>query len=363
MANMGNPPTSPHRSMSESFAQMFSSVRRASLDIKVNRNEAGYDSIDRQQAPGEAYRSNRPWMSSLNPKTEEHEEDSGYSRQGASIQDHLKLRALEKDMSMLHILQFDRTMEWRMRTDMNRFDLLEECRKSVPPSNADKNGAKRRAQQSNLGVALQLRDIRCLQGVSEPALLVRRGAIIVSLEPVKAIVTCDSAYVVIPDGADELLVPLLERLRAGHKDQKVEMPFEFIALEALLVTLVNSHAREVKRRLQDCKVLLRSLKSGITNRMLNRILTLKKAVDEMYEVIIGAHEALEEVQQDDDLMELMYLTAQKEGKSRHHKSSHYNVMQAELLLDAYDIDFVSMAKQLMLMSKEVRCTQVAVLPG
>ena len=201
-------PTSMHRSISESFAQIFSSARRSSLDIRSPENEQNKCEDENKCGPGDPQRSMRTQKASFQFKPEEQEEYSGYSRGEASIQDHLKLRALEKDMSMLHILQFDRTMEWRIRTDMNRFDLLEECRKSLIPSGIGETGAKRRGQQSDLGVALQLRDIRCLQGVSEPALLVRRGAIIVSLEPVKAIVTCESAYVVIPDGADELLVPL-----------------------------------------------------------------------------------------------------------------------------------------------------------
>lgn len=290
--------------------------------------------------------------------TEAEVEEKEYRPAGQStLEDHLKLRAVEKDLSYLNVLQFSSNMESVMRTDMNRFDLLEECRQSFTRVVDDKNTTSEKKKKKHVegspGVALQLRDIRCLQGVSEPALLVRRGAIVVSLDPIKAIVTCDRCFVVLPYGADELLEPLMKRFREGNKDMTVEMPFEFIALEALLVTLVNSHAKDVKRRLHDSRTLLRQLKSGITNKMLNRILTMKKAINEMYEAVIGCHETLEEVQGDDDLMGLMCLTAQKEGRHRNHKNTHHSVMQAELLLDAYAIDFLSMAKQLSLMSQEV----------
>jgi len=112
--------------------------------------------------------------------------------------------------------------------------------------------------------------------------------------------------------------------------------------------------------------LLRQLRGGITNRTLNRILSLKKSLEQMYESIrlallrrcrgavswcgvrrgasrgvicsfprfpdlgrgSGAYEALEEVQADDDVMAMMYLTAVRDGKhAPGFKGTHCNVMQ------------------------------------
>lgn len=74
-----------------------------------------------------------------------------------------------------------------------RFLALALAPKPMPPT--PNSGAKR-----GKGGVLHLRDIRCLQGVSEPALLVRRDAIVVSLDPIKAIITCETAFLVVQEG-------------------------------------------------------------------------------------------------------------------------------------------------------------------
>jgi hypothetical protein len=73
------------------------------------------------------------------------------------------------------------------------------------------------------------------------------------------------------------------------------------------------------------------------------------------------------VQADDDMMEMMHLTPTRHGPTRDGSaapgstnpegSRHFNLMQVELLLDAYAIDFVSMSKQLSLMNKEIDATE------
>jgi len=65
------------------------------------------------------------------------------------------------------------------------------------------------------------------------------------------------------------------------------------------------------------------------------------------------------------MMEMMHLTPTCHGPTRDVSaapgsskgSQHFNLMQVELLLDAYAIDFVSMSKQLSLMNKEIDATE------
>ncbi|EKX36380.1 hypothetical protein GUITHDRAFT_117489 [Guillardia theta CCMP2712] len=77
------------------------------------------------------------------------------------------------------------------------------------------------------------RDLRALQAGSESALLVRGGAIVLSCSPLNAVVTSQQAFVVVPDGADDLLEPLLHRVQKlrGTEDSCGMIDFEFVALE------------------------------------------------------------------------------------------------------------------------------------
>ena len=94
---------------------------------------------------------------------------------------------------------------------------------------------------------LQFRDLRCLQGITEPVIHVRKGALIVSLFPIRAIITSSNLYVVLSDGQDSELQPLVPRLRANeapHIDGIGEMqvlPFELQTLDAVLYTVFQWH--------------------------------------------------------------------------------------------------------------------------
>ena len=158
------------------------------------------------------------------------------------------MSSMQKDADTMLVLVFTADNTSYMRSDLSRFDLLLECRKSVPDS-ALPGGTALHLGHSR-GAALQLRDIRALQDVQRPSLMVRMGAIIVSIEPLNAIITHDRAFVVVPDGADDLLEPLLHRVRNGHSDSDAQAhntAFEFLALEALLMTLVSHHKQQVQR--------------------------------------------------------------------------------------------------------------------
>ena len=156
----------------------------------------------------------------------------------------LLMSSMQKDADTMLVLVFTADNQSYMRSDMSRFDLLLECRKSVS-ENAVPGSSVLQLGHSR-GAMLQLRDIRALQDVHRPSLMVRVGAIVVSIDPLNAIITHDRAFVMVPDGADDLLEPLLRRVRLGHSDAH-KPTFEFLALEALLVTLWSHHRQEVQR--------------------------------------------------------------------------------------------------------------------
>jgi hypothetical protein len=151
----------------------------------------------------------------------------------------------EEDTMLVLVISADKTSH--MRSDLSRFDLLNECRKSVPDGAMQHERANLHLDHSR-GAMLQLRDIRALQDVHHPSLMVRIGAILLSMDPLKAIITQDRAFVVVPDGADNLFEPLHRHIR---QDQTQDVAFEFLALEALLVTLVSYHKQVVHRLVDD----------------------------------------------------------------------------------------------------------------
>ena len=160
---------------------------------------------------------------------------------------------VQKDADPMLLLVFTSDNESYMRSDLSRFDLLLECRKTMHES-ALPGGTALHLGHSR-GATLQLRDLRALQDVQRPSLMVRTGAILVSIEPLKAIITRDRAFVVVPEGADDLLEPLLRHVRQSSADGlsssagrgSSSTSFEFVALEALLRTLVSHHTQEVQR--------------------------------------------------------------------------------------------------------------------
>ena len=154
------------------------------------------------------------------------------------------MSSMQQDSDSMLVLEFTAENKSYMRPGLSRFDLLRECRKSVPDSALGPVQQRRHYR----GAMLQLRDIRALQVAHRPSLMVRIGAIVVSIDPLNAIITHDRAFVMVPDGADSLLAPLLKRVGHGHSDAHTQnTAFEFVALESLLMTLVSHHQQEVKR--------------------------------------------------------------------------------------------------------------------
>lgn len=146
---------------------------------------------------------------------------------------------LEMELQVLLIMQFSVNGTSVMRSDLTRSDLLRVCRNDIDPDRAQgrKRGVSKSTSVGQLaelkrvaplnetdslaaadadaasrtGVTvhglpnLHLRDLRYLQGMSNHHLMPRRGALVVSLGLINAVITHRNAYFVIPDGADKLL--------------------------------------------------------------------------------------------------------------------------------------------------------------
>lgn len=132
----------------------------------------------------------------------------------------------------------DGWMQARMRFDLSRQDLLRIGRSAAPderrreveedgsgaddgegrPDEDRQEGAFRQRPKA-VGSVASLRDIQVLQCKSEPAILVRRGVILVCLEPLKAMVTARRLLVVVPPASDAVLEPIRVKLHAAAKQR------------------------------------------------------------------------------------------------------------------------------------------------
>ena len=145
---------------------------------------------------------------------------------------------------------------------MSRWDLLLKCRRLVAEhsSPAEAHAGARRsdffrshpavrggegigkmAHKERSRATLQFRDLRCLQGITEPVIHVRDGAVVASFDPIRAVITCANMFVVLHEGEDSELQPLMPRLLYANDGAQVDgmigaLPFELQALDAVLYT-------------------------------------------------------------------------------------------------------------------------------
>ena len=137
----------------------------------------------------------------------------------------------------LTVLEAGHDMHASLRVDLTRQDLLRICHQAAPKDTRD--GARA------VGSEVALRDMHVLQSKSEPTVLVRRGVILVSLDQVKAMITAERLYVLVPEAADTngALESVRVRLRAaarqrmkaddGSRNAAADVAFEFAALEVI----------------------------------------------------------------------------------------------------------------------------------
>ncbi|CAO3598180.1 unnamed protein product [Absidia cylindrospora] len=126
---------------------------------------------------------------------------------------------------------------------------------------------------------------------------------------------------------------LQERLRSKND----QLPFEFKALEAILISVTSSMQSElealegpVNRLLGDLEGLV-DIEESVNQERLKDLLHLSKKLSKFEHDVSSVRDAIDELLEFDDDLAAMYLTAKKSGFSRN-PSDHEEV---ELLLEAY----------------------------
>ncbi|CAO3616401.1 unnamed protein product [Cunninghamella blakesleeana] len=126
---------------------------------------------------------------------------------------------------------------------------------------------------------------------------------------------------------------LQERLRSPND----HLPFEFKALEAILISVTSSMQSEldalegpVNKLLNDLEGLV-DIEEGVNPDRLKDLLQFSKKLSKFEHDVSSIKEAIEDLLEHDDDLAAMYLTAKKSGKPRD-ASDHEEV---ELLLESY----------------------------
>jgi len=166
-----------------------------------------------------------------------------------------------------------------------------------------------------LKTALQLRDIRQVDPAfsAKPALWVRHSAYVISLEGIRTIITCDGAYVFDPDGEKTVrALPILrQRLHSEENAEDVFMPFEFRALEGVLIVVVMRLEQDFVRLEPSISSSLRELPKLLTSSLLEELRTNQVKLNHYRSRLETVQAEITELLEDDEEMSMMYLTEKR----------------------------------------------------
>lgn len=183
------------------------------------------------------------------------------------------------------------------------------------------------------GTLLQARDVRKVDPLIaarlEPAIIVRTGCITVSLgrTELRAIITRERLYFVVPDGADSILtlvqdnLALLRACDSLHApDRKGDaiycgIPFELAALEAMLMTACSTIHHQQTALFERVNRALHALRRTVIgsrvvagDKQLEVVRELKQEVRELQLQAQALERVLERTLEEDEDMEKMHLT-------------------------------------------------------
>lgn len=174
-----------------------------------------------------------------------------------------------------------------------------------------------RDRRGHRGGLLQVRDVRCIDtsfSVSHvPSLLARRHAIVVTAEPVKAMILADKCFLFIEAGADSILQVMMDRLRRPPEDPDEEPPFELKALEAVLRTITGELEREARSLQRRVRQLVNAMRRSANALRFDELRMLKRDLTSFHKHRVKAVQRMITGVLDDPYdMAMMYLTRSAE---------------------------------------------------
>ncbi|PSK34433.1 Mitochondrial inner membrane magnesium transporter LPE10 [Elsinoe australis] len=187
---------------------------------------------------------------------------------------------------------------------------------------------------------LQPRDLRKIDSSLLPNILVRQKSILMNLLHIRCLIQADRVLVFDAYGSTDsytqsLFMYDLEgklSLREGKGKGELPLPYEFRALEAVLISVTSALEHEFEGVRGPVVKVLRELEENIDRDKLRLLLVLSKKLGTFEQRARLVRDAIDELLEADDDLASMYLTEKKEGKER----SEEDHTEVEMLLESYD---------------------------
>ncbi|KAJ1998377.1 magnesium ion transporter [Coemansia thaxteri] len=213
---------------------------------------------------------------------------------------------------------------------------------------------------------LQPRDLRKIDSkfVNQmPAILVRRHAILVNLLHIRAlieadrIVLFDSIAAPTTHSQTMLVYELQERLRttSGPADRDGAQPFEFRALEAVLITVVKELQSDEDVLVNLVQNLLAYLEESVDRSKLRELLQYSKRLSRFEQRVLNIRDAIEEVLEQDEDLAAMYLTRKLANAATSHPTDDHE--DVELMMETYLKQVEEIVNHVESVSSHVRTTE------
>ncbi|KAL1955581.1 hypothetical protein VTO42DRAFT_8384 [Malbranchea cinnamomea] len=181
------------------------------------------------------------------------------------------------------------------------------------------------------------RDLRKIDSSVLPHILVRHSAILISLLHLRVLIKADRVLVFDAYGsADSYIQSLFMYDLEGKLRQKVPsapgaLPYEFRALEAVLVSVTSGLEAEFEGVREPVVRVLRALEEDIDRDKLRHLLIYSKRLGTFEQKARLVRDAIEDLLEADDDLTAMYLTERAKGI---HRAEHDH-QEVEMLLESY----------------------------
>lgn len=174
-----------------------------------------------------------------------------------------------------------------------------------------------------------------------PLFLTRNNCIMLNLLNIRALIKCDSLVVFdysLSSSArlrelyshNSFLTDLSTRLKSTHPEAAL-LPYEFRALEAILVDVTSNLATEMNVHQTVVQNILASLEVSIERSKLRYLLIQLKKLGQFHQKVKLINDLLHDLLNSDEELNELYLTEIKQGLYR----QSYNHQEVELLLESY----------------------------